>query len=123
VRKKATAKPVPEEPPRFRVDSVRGHTVSISLFDKITTRRGRPPAVHGAIVLSYVGDEPPSEPGMWRFSGLTTKTELEIELPPGVAPGTKVWLTACWLNPMLQAGPRCQPVSTHTGFAGLKMAA
>jgi hypothetical protein len=123
VRKKATAKPVPDAPPRFRVNSVRGRMVSISLFDKTVPRRGRPPAVHGAMVFSYIGDVPPEDPSLWRFTVATTKTELDVEFPLSVQPGAKVWLTACWLNPMLQAGPLCEPVSTHAGFAGLKMAA
>ena len=40
-----------------------------------------------------------------------------------VAAGSKVWVTAMWVNAKGEAGPACQPVPAWTNHATLKNAA
>lgn len=38
-----------------------------------------------------------------------------MEFSDTLEPFTKVWITALWINPRLQAGPACTPVATNLG--------
>jgi hypothetical protein len=60
----------------------------------------------------------PTEQGDWKFEGNVTRTSMDIVFPPATAPGAKVWFTAFWFNPRLQAGPAATPVSTNIPGGG-----
>jgi hypothetical protein len=111
--------PRPEAPPILRVLSVVGRTVSLRLSDATApTRTGKPRGAFAAVVFSYVGEDPPAEIERWNYRGQSTRPVLhltfeETDLPPG----TKVWITAQWVNPRGKSGPGCAPVYAHLAYA------
>jgi hypothetical protein len=123
VRKTPTPVPVPSASPNLDVVSVVGRTVKIRLHGDEPGRRGKPDGVKGASLFSYVGATPPEDVGAWKFEGSSTRTEISVEFPATVQPGTKVWLTAFWFNTKSQSGPACAPVGTYLSYNGLSMAA
>jgi hypothetical protein len=85
--------------------------------------RGKPPGVKGSSILSYVGENAPDEMSQWKFEGNTTRSTLDVEFPPTVPAGAKVWLTAFWFNPRMQSGQACTPQFTNLQYGGLSQAA
>jgi hypothetical protein len=115
--------PTPIPPPGFApglsIVSVTGRNVRVRLFDPANpTRRGKPPFIEGCSVFSFVGDEAPSDPALYKFEGSSTRTLFDVGFPESVPVGAKVWLTAFWTNPRLMSGPACVPVSTNLNFGG-----
>jgi hypothetical protein len=117
IKPRTQRQPVP--PPAFAPDidivSVNGNRVTIRLHNSQTVgRRRRPVGVAGAAVFSHVGPSAPEDPTLYRFEGNVTKTEVVVELPSSVQPGTKVWFTAFWYSPTAASGPGAVPVSAVT---------
>jgi hypothetical protein len=111
--------PPPASWPKLEIVAVNGRTVQIRLSDlENPTRRGKPEGVSGATVLSFVGEEAPSDPGLYKFEGNTSRTTASVEFPITVAEGAKVWLTAFWFNNRKQSGPACEPVGTNLQIGG-----
>jgi hypothetical protein len=109
-----TPVPPPSSPPDLDLVSAVVRTVRLRLeHSGSTSRRGKPYGVAGAAVYSFVGAEPPSKLADWKFEGNTTRTVVQVLFDPEVAPGAKVWITACWFNPRMQNGPASSPLSTH----------
>jgi hypothetical protein len=117
----SAAIPRPASAPSVWVESVRGSIVSVQLFDANVVRRGRPPQVAGAILLTYVGDQPPATDGAWSFFDTTSETSVEIRFPASTPPGAKVWIQAAWMNPTMQKGPRSEPIFTHLQFGTVSL--
>lgn len=116
--------PPPADAPALDVVSVTGRTVRIRLHDSTTaSRRGKPPYVAGATVMSFVGAAPPADPGAWKFEGNTTRTSVDVLFPDSVAPGAQVWLCAMWYNERAQSGPSCAPVAANLQFGSAAAAA
>ena len=109
----------PVDAPNVRVQSVRGSIVRVRLSDATVLRRGRPPSVAGAILFTFVGEQPPATRDGWNFFDTTSETTVEIAFPTSIAPGSKVWVQAAWLNPTLQRGPRSEPICTHLQFGAV----
>jgi hypothetical protein len=103
----------PTECPSLRVVSAIGRILKIKLQGQDTSRRGKPEGVAGATLFSFVGDEAPADIGQWKFEGSITRTEFDIEFPPTVAAGSKVYLCAFWFSPRSQSGPACEPVAAY----------
>lgn len=103
----------PTEPPVMEVGLAIGRILRMKLRSVDSSRRGKPDGVAGATVLSYVGEEPPADISEWKFEGSTTRTNFEVEFPPTVPAGSRVWLTALWFSPRAQVGPACLPVSAY----------
>lgn len=107
---------VPDTSPIIEVVSVKGNRISlrlrVSANGEPVSGRGKPTGVTGATVLSYVGEQPPTEISDWKFEGSTTRTSVLLDMPASLAAGSKVWLTAFWFNRKSQSGPATQPVST-----------
>lgn len=123
VRSAPTPIPPPADAPALDVVSVNGRTVNIRLHDATdASRRGKPPLVKAAAVFSFVGEEAPTDPSLYKFEGNTTRTEFTVVFPNSVAPGTQVFLTAMWMNERMESGPGCEPVGTRVQF-GNSMAA
>jgi hypothetical protein len=111
--------PAPSSAPGMTVVSVDGRLVSLRLFDLDNpTSRAIPPGVDGALVMSFVGENPPAEASAYTLQGPVSRTALEVQFPVELIPGTKVWLIACWFNGRKQLGPACSPVSTVINFGG-----
>ena len=106
--------PPPAEAPSVVVLSTVGRTVRLRLIDALNpTRRGKPAGVAGASVFSYVGESAPAEVADWTFEGNTSRTSFDVAFDAAVANGARVWVTAFWFNPKLQAGPSATPVGTN----------
>jgi hypothetical protein len=115
VRSAPTPIPVPQVVPLLEILGVRGNNVTGRVRNADTSRRSRPTGTKGAKIYSFVGSAPSDNIADWKFEGDTTKAEFLVEFPQSVAPFSKVWLTAQWINPRLQAGPACTPVATNLG--------
>ncbi len=114
-----TPVPPPSESPTIDVLSVEGWTLNIRLHDDSATSRGKPEGVTGALVFTYVGDVAPVDVDAWKFEGTASRTTTKVIFPSTLAPGTKVWLTAAWVNRKLQTGPAAMPVSRLISGDGL----
>jgi hypothetical protein len=109
--------PTPTPPPPFApgldVVSVTGRTVRIRLHDsQQPSRRGRPPGVSGAAVVSCVSAEIPTVASDWRWQGNTGTLVADVTFPDTVPAGAQVWIAATWFNDRKEPGPACTPVST-----------
>lgn len=116
VRKAPTARAAPSSPPLVLLSPGQGQntvTVRLSQSGDDTGLRGRPRSAIGAMVFTFVGDEPPTGLSGWRFHALASSTSIDITFDAALAPGTKVWVTASWIGSRKQTGPLASAVSTH----------
>src|SRR5689334_15033521 len=117
VRSRPTPQPVPGDSPRLTVESINGVVMLVRLSDPAhPTRKRLPDFVNGAIVMSYVGETAPTDPAAYKLQGPTSRTTMIVTFPETLAPGTKVWLTACWFNERKQLGPACNPVAATINY-------
>lgn len=105
---------VPGVAPELSIAQVTGRVLDLRLREPGSTRRGKPAGVSSAWLYSYVGEAQPTDFELMRFEGATTRTDPQVVIAPTVEAGTKVWVSACWVNPTGQPGPACQPVSAWT---------
>jgi hypothetical protein len=103
----------PEQYPTVTVEKIVGRTVYLRLTSPGSERRGRPSGVQGAIVLSYTGTTPPSDPQDWRNEGLTTRTIFPVVFPTTTPAGALVWVSAAWYSPRGQAGPVAPAIQVY----------
>jgi hypothetical protein len=108
----------PSAAPGLWIEWTQGRLVRVRLGDAEVTRRGRPPGVQGARVMTHVGDQPPETLSQWNFERNTTQLTYDLLFPPSLEPGTKVWICAAWFNPRSEEGPACEPRMTQIGFGG-----
>lgn len=54
---------------------------------------------------------------VWRYWQTAGRLRVPLEPVIGLAPGTKVWVTACWVNARGERGPWSEPVSAYTRVA------
>lgn len=103
----------PSSKPLLYIMGRTGRRVTILLRDvKNNTSGKRPEGVYGATIFTCQGDEPVRGLHNWRYHASTTRSKVTLVLDPSYEPGTKVWVTAVWLNPRLQRGPAASPVCT-----------
>ncbi|HEV2295488.1 MAG TPA: hypothetical protein VGR35_16685 [Tepidisphaeraceae bacterium] len=117
-----TPRPRPATAPDIDLLSMIGRAMKVRLHDSTIEGRRKPAGVMGAAVFSYVGDQPPENTALWKFEANTTKTVFDIVFPETLAPGTKVWATAFWVNAKLQSGPPATPISALIQFGGMMAA-
>jgi hypothetical protein len=104
----------PQTAPGIEILDVDGRTVRVRLVDFEEAVIGaKPKGVAGAVVLSYVGAQPPTDPADWRFERNTTKARFDFTFRGDVPAGETVWLTAYWYNPRRETGPACEAVCTN----------
>ena len=109
----------PASAPSAHVVSVSGRTVRLRLRDAdAPDNRGKPRGVASAAILTFAGDEPPLLRSGWTLNRHATRTTVDVTFGADVAPGTKVYVAACWLNPRGQAGPLSTPQIAYLGYAG-----
>jgi len=112
-------RPAPATAPEVTVTSISGHTVAFRLSDPAhPTRRGKPPGVANAVVLTYVGETAPDAAGAWKWEGTTSRTQTAVTFPATVPEGAKVFITALWQNSKGESGPACAPVAAHLQIGG-----
>jgi hypothetical protein len=78
-------------------------------------KRRKPEGVAGAKIFSFTGEEPSADIDAWKFEGLSTRSDFDVVFGPAVAPGTKVWICACWYSPRGASGPVSAAVSAFVG--------
>ncbi len=110
--------PAPGSAPILTVKKVWGHQITARLESATSEGRGLPPGVYGAQIYSFVGESPATDTQVWVNQGLITRTTFIVQLPATVPAGSKVWLTAAWVNPRGQAGVACTPVMSGIGYEG-----
>ncbi|CAN5355425.1 hypothetical protein BH09PLA1_BH09PLA1_10320 [soil metagenome] len=124
VRKSPTAKAAPDSAPLLSVSPAQGqNTVRVQLAQAEAARRGRPQSALGAMSVTFIGDEAPSDVSAWRFHALASSTSIDITFDASLAPGTKVWVTANWFGTRKQTGPMAAPIYTHLFGGGVAMSA
>ena len=124
VRARPSPIPAPVSAPGVTVRSVVGWTVSLRLYDTVSSaKRGKPLGVSGASVFSFVGATPPADISAWKFNGNTGRTKFDVEFDSTLVPGTRVFVTAFWFNGRKQPGPACSPVTTFLQGGSVSMAA
>ncbi|MEM1444651.1 MAG: hypothetical protein AAGF84_01220 [Planctomycetota bacterium] len=112
----------PTAMPRLNVVGVSGSLIDLEVTDE-EGRKRKPNGVRACWLYSFVGDQPPASLTAWQFRGESTRSTPQVVFEPEVLPGTKVWVTALWVNPTGQPGPACAPVQTRVGYLGLNEAA
>jgi hypothetical protein len=100
------------------VTKVWGHQISCRIESPVSEGRGWPDGVYGAQVYTLVAPEPSSDTTLYVPQGLVTRTRFIIQMPAEVAAGSKVWITAQFVNPRGQAGMACTPVLCGVGYEG-----
>ncbi len=110
--------PRPEHAPTLYVTSVAGRTVHLRLADsQLIAGSAKPPGARAALIFVASGEHPPDGGiSAWRFHSSTGRLKCDVTFPPSLAPGTKVWVCAAWVNNRNQPGPACSPVGTHLQF-------
>jgi hypothetical protein len=122
IPKQRTPIPVPQEIPQIEIKRRVGTSIVLRLSEA-TGRRTKPAGVQSARIFTYVGPMVPTDPDLWKTEGVSSKTEIEIDFPSTLAPGTTVWITAAWSNPRGQLGIAAAPISTTIAGGGISMAA
>jgi hypothetical protein len=114
-RKPAGAVPPPQLPPMLAILSVAGRMVQCKLTDRATPGvRRKPRNAQGAMILSYVGDQPPPTTSVnWKIEKQTGRPKFTITFGAGVQPAVRCWLSARWYNRRGQYSPACEPVFTY----------
>ncbi len=118
-----TPVPPPADSPVLTIVSTIGRVVSIRLQDlSDLNSRAKPDGVYAANVLSYVGEEPPTDLADWKIEGTFTRTMGAVTFPASVPAGSTVWITGYWLNTKGESGPAA-PMQTTNVAGGLPQAA
>lgn len=110
--------PVPGSAPILTIKKVWGHQVTVRLESPDTESRGFLPGILGAQIYTFVGDEPATDTQVWVNQGLTTRTSVVIAFPSDTPAGSKVWITAAFVNPRGMSGVACTPVVAGIGYEG-----
>ena len=116
-----TPVPPPSTAPLIDILSVKSRRFELRLRDSVTSAKRKPTGVQGATLFSYVGEEAPASLSDWKFEASTTKTDIEIDIPVTVPPGSKVWYTAFWFNRKSESGPATNPVYGWTNNGGVSL--
>lgn len=103
----------PKTSPEVLLSIADGFSVNVRLRERDGYHRRRPHGVLGATIFTFVGAAAPESLRDWQFHGLTTRTKTRITFTGKEAPGSRIWITAQWINPRLQRGPASRPVCTN----------
>ena len=109
----------PARAPLVQILSIRGRIVRFQLVDPASpSRRGKPRGVAAARLLYSPDEAPPASSGDWKVATDVSRPRFDYTFPVDLAPGARVWLTACWSNPRMETGPLAAPVPLHIAHAG-----
>ena len=114
-----TVSPIPATSPKVIVRSVAGRLIELQLKEDGTERRGKPEGVRSAWLYSYVGEDQPTFEAM-SFRGEVGRTYAQLVMPADVVTGSKVWVSACWVNPAGKPGAVSLPVFTWTNHGAMQ---
>ena len=107
--------PVPSDAPVVKSVVTVGRKTKMAIRGMEGERRGKPTGVQGALIVSYAGEVPPTDLGLWKIEGLSTRTDFEITWGPNVPANSPLWVSAAWYSPRGQAGPVCTPIAISLG--------
>lgn len=112
--------PAPTQRPVLAITKVNGRTISMHITDGSVGGRARKAAnAVAAWVYYFVGTVYPPDPGLWAFTGATSKYDYQITLPNDVSGGATVWVCAAWINGKQMSGPVSVPQMTHLQGGGV----
>lgn len=114
-----TPVPVPTSAPVVNVTSVEGRLFNLSLREAGSDNKSKPDGVGAAWLYTYVGEEMPAFEQM-DFRGSATKADTQIVVPADVAVGSKVWISACWVNSNQKPGPVSLPIFSWTNHGAMQ---
>ena len=104
----------PRAVPSLGIQSAMGYTIRVRVLNRESNKRGgRALGLAGAAIFSYTGAQPPAALAQWSLRGFCTRGTFDIRLESDTAPGTRIWLTACWLSSALRRGPACTPICSN----------
>jgi hypothetical protein len=110
-RKEPSPRPSITEAPEASVVARYGSAVIVDLRVAGGTGRGRLSIADGAILYTAVSAQEPTDPGALVNQGVTGKTRVQLSFDETLPAGTKVWITAQWINAR-GTGPASAPIST-----------
>jgi len=114
-----TPAPIPATSPVVTVAAVEGRLFNLELREVGSERRGKPAGVKCAWIYTYVGEDLPTFEQM-TFRGSTGKTDTKIVLPADTPVGSKVWISACWVNTAEKPGAVSLPIFTSTNYGPMQ---
>lgn len=103
---------VPEEAPFVDVVAVSGLTVTVRVGSLTLNGQAKPAGCAGLTLFARVDDPAYPDRSAWRFVGNFGRTVIDVVFDD-LAPGTRVWITAEWMNARFEPGPRAFGVHTH----------
>ena len=107
--KRRSRVPAPTMPPSMNVRHTGEGMIEVMVFDRAHLwRRARPANAVGMLILCHLGEQPPQHG--WSVLKATGRTRMRLALP-AVEPGTRIWISACWLGTRAQRSPTAPPVS------------
>ena len=113
--------PTPSDSPIVKLKAIDGRRIAVRLTDtNRPTSRARPRDVALATIFTSIGGHEPSDASAWRWAASSSKTTIELTMNESAAPGTRVWVTACWQNRKADQGPLSAPVSVRLNFEGVE---
>ena len=123
---KASPLPRPDTAPSLAIRSVVGRTLNLNI--RHTTARAKPHGVIGAVIFWSAGENPPANMSVHTNMRIVSRRNYALDIPGAFPPGTKIWVTAQWLNGRQLTGPLCAPVYEYLGgghgrIGGLRKAA
>jgi hypothetical protein len=111
--------PAPSTRPVVNITQVVGRTLSLRVADELTpSKRGRPYGTSGLEVFSFAApssavENPPSDLGLWKFEGLSTRALFDVSFANSIAIGTRVWICCRWYSQRGEAGPVSDTASAY----------
>ena len=107
----------PSAAPKVCLQALGGRRIKVTLRDaERPSSKARPKDISHAIVFTRVGENVPENPNPWRFKMQAGEMDFEIEVEEFAPPGTRVWVSAGWLNRKCKRGPQSEPVSVRLTF-------
>jgi hypothetical protein len=110
----------PAEEPQILLRSVNGRIIDVMVMSQDISRRGKPKGVATIAWFTAVGEQAPDKSSDWTFNGNSSVTTRELFFDTNVPDFSKIWVTACWLNPRGEASPLANPIFTHIGPGALR---
>lgn len=114
-----TPVPVPTEQPKLLIEPPLATTIHFKVANA-DGKRARPEGATGTLVYTYLGDVAPTDTTQWQFRGLSTKYKNELSFPADTPPGSRVFLSACWVNRRGETGPLSHPINFNLPGGGLQ---
>jgi hypothetical protein len=110
-----TPKPAPSTKPVVNISAKGIRNMTLRLSDELTpTKKAKPPGAYGCEIYSYVSTstttELPTDLTQWRFEGVATKFEFEVDYT-GDDVGKTANIVARWLGSKGDPGPTSAPIS------------